>query len=182
MKYSYVILLLITSLFPNLDCSSPNRESSVQKNMISATLTDSAIANATYYLPLGLGVDTITLVNGSWEGAFHLDPDDSDDVEHNSLKLYDVVYGDLRGNGKVDAAVVLGHWTGGSGVWISLNAVTDSNNHPTQLALTYLGDRTTIDSIWIDSSIIKVAAHDYPDDDSVFFKFKLVGNKLEQLK
>jgi hypothetical protein len=181
MKHTHFVIFITISLVAGFNCSKQTKGSSISLTSDSLrvkVINDSSLSKATYYIASGPTIDTIKLTDGTWKGQYN---DLPGDTTYENLNLQTVAYGDLNGDGKLDAAVVLRNWTGGSGIFVSLNAVLDSNNHPTHSASADLGDRTILDSIWIDSSIIKVKTRGYLDEDSIFTKFKLVGNKLKQI-
>jgi hypothetical protein len=65
-------------------------------------------------------------------------------------------FGDLNGDGVDDAAVILATSGGGSGTFISLEAVINEAGTPKDVASTPLGDRTQISSVVIDDGKITV--------------------------
>ena len=58
-------------------------------------------------------------------------------------------FGDLNGDGKQDAAVVLATNTGGSGTYYDLIAVLDQNGTPAQAGIATIGDRQLIKDLQI---------------------------------
>ena len=108
-------------------------------------LTLDMLRNGTYHTPFFNR--TVTLVNGSYsEGSgatlFKVD----------MLAIYG--FGDLDGNGKADAAIVLAENSGGSGTFESLIAVTNQSGAPHQAGQAQLGDRVLVNSIDISSGVI----------------------------
>jgi hypothetical protein len=77
-------------------------------------------------------------------------------------KLVIVVYpdmyafGDLNGDGVDDAAVVLATSAGGSGTFITLEAVVNQQGTPKHVASAQLGDRARINSLMIESGKVTV--------------------------
>jgi predicted small lipoprotein YifL len=65
-------------------------------------------------------------------------------------------FGDLNGDGVDDAAVVLATSGGGSGTFISLEAVLNEEGRPKHVASASLGDRAQIKSVAIESGEITV--------------------------
>ncbi|MHB8079153.1 MAG: hypothetical protein ACYDIE_07855 [Candidatus Krumholzibacteriia bacterium] len=63
--------------------------------------------------------------------------------------LDSVAFGDLDGDGAVDAAALLACETGGSGVFIQLAPVFDRGGRPRNPATTFLGDRVKVAGIAI---------------------------------
>ncbi len=64
--------------------------------------------------------------------------------------------GDLNGDLAEDAAVILATSGGGSGTFISLEAVVNDQGTPHHVATANLGDRTRVKSLFIESGIITV--------------------------
>jgi hypothetical protein len=108
-------------------------------------LTLDMLRNATYTTPYFLR--TFKLVNGSYsEGS---------GATFYSVQMLDVhAYGDLNGDGKVDAAVILAENQGGSGTFESVIAVLDQGGTPHQAGQAQLGDRVLINSVDISSGVI----------------------------
>jgi len=177
MKNRIKIILLLFGIL-SFNCSHP-------KKIQLPTINDSTVANATYYMPYMEGVcDTIKLTSGFWEKVIT----DSEYVEREYIRLYKVAYGDLNNNNKTDAAVVLAQCTGGSGVFISINALIDSSGMPFHRACKYIGDRIKVDSIFVKDQIIHLNAivQRYNvgaccPDSLVSWKFRLDGNKLDEI-
>lgn len=67
---------------------------------------------------------------------------------------YKIAFGDLNNDKKDDVAVIIFSNTGGSGSWIDLAVILNSNGEPTFIGSVSLGDRTRINSIIIDKGII----------------------------
>jgi hypothetical protein len=103
------------------------------------------LRNATYTTPYFLR--NVKLVNGSYsEGS---------GATYYSVRMLDLyAYGDMNGDGKVDAAVVLAENQGGSGVFESVVAVTDQGGIPHQAGQAQLGDRVLVKSVDISSGVI----------------------------
>jgi hypothetical protein len=108
-------------------------------------LTLDMLRNATYTIPYFLR--TVKLVNGSYsEGS---------GATFYSVQMLDVyAYGDLNGDGKVDAAVILAENQGGSGVFESVIAVINQGGTPHQASQAQLGDRVLVNSVDISSGVI----------------------------
>ena len=109
-------------------------------------------------------------------------------------KLVIVVYpdryafGDLNGDGVDDAAVVLATSGGGSGTFISLEAVINDQGRPKHVASAELGDRARIESVVIESGEITVELVTHGPDDPLCcptveatHKYKLQGDTLVQI-
>jgi predicted small lipoprotein YifL len=97
-------------------------------------------------------------------------------------------FGDLNGDGVDDAAVVLATSGGGSGTFISLEAVLNDQGTPKHVASAELGDRTKVESVAIESGqiIVELVTHG-PDDPmccptvEATQKYKLQGDTLVQI-
>ena len=109
-------------------------------------------------------------------------------------KLIIVVYpdmyafGDLDGDSVDDAAVVLATSGGGSGTFISLEAVTNDKGTPKHVASAELGDRAKIESVVIESGEITVDLVTHGPHDPLCCptveatqKYKLQGGTLVQI-
>lgn len=108
-------------------------------------------------------------------------------------KLVIVVYpemyafGDLNGDGVDDAAVVLATSAGGSGTFISLEAVVNEQGTPKHVASAQLGDRARINSLAIESGKVTVNLVTHGPNDPMCCptqeasqEYKLQGNALVQ--
>ncbi|MBM3136080.1 MAG: hypothetical protein FJZ89_12535, partial [Chloroflexi bacterium] len=94
-------------------------------------------------------------------------------------------FGDLNGDGVGDAAVVLVASGGGSGTFISLEAVINDKGMPKHVATASLGDRTRLKSIAIKAGEIVVTTLTHGPNDPMCCptiegtqKYKLQGDKL----
>ncbi len=109
-------------------------------------------------------------------------------------KLIIVVYpdmyafGDLDGDSVDDAAVVLATSGGGSGTFISLEAVINDKGTPKHVASIKLGDRVKLRSVLIESGEITVDMVTHGPDDPMCCptaeatqKYKLQGDTLVQI-
>jgi len=97
-------------------------------------------------------------------------------------------FGDLNGDGVGDAAVVLVASGGGSGSFISLEAVINDKGTPKHVATASLGDRTRLKSIAIQAGEIVVTTLTHGPNDPMCCptiegtqKYKLQGDKLIQV-
>jgi hypothetical protein len=108
-------------------------------------------------------------------------------------KLIIVVYpdmyafGDLNGDGVDDAALVLATSGGGSGTFISLEALLNDQGRPTHVASVPLGDRAQIQSVAIEAGEITVDMVTHGPEDpmccptlEITQKYKLEGDTLVQ--
>ena len=94
-------------------------------------------------------------------------------------------FGDLDGDGVEDAAVVLATSGGGSGTFISLEAVINDNGTPNHAATVLLGDRVQVKSVAVESGEITVDMVTHGPDDPLYrptlevtHKYKLQGDTL----
>lgn len=135
-----------------------------------------SLRNATYYAPFY--ERTVTLVNGSYsEGS---------GATAYSVQMLDVyALGDLNGDGKFDAAVILTENGGGSGVFESVVAVINLGGAPHQTGQVQLGDRVLVNSGDISSGVIHLNMIVQGPNDSLCCpsqaevqSFWLLGNNL----
>ncbi len=103
------------------------------------------LRNATYTTPYFL--KTVKLVNGSYtEGS---------GATFFSVQMLGVyAYGDLNGDGNLDAAVILAENQGGSGVFESVVAVLNKGGGPHPISSVQLGDRVLVKSANISLGVI----------------------------
>jgi hypothetical protein len=108
-------------------------------------LSVDSLRNATYTTPYFL--KTVKLVNGSYtEGS---------GATYYTVQMMGVyAYGDLNGDGKVDAAIILAENQGGSGVFESVVAVLNQGGGPHQISSVQLGDRVLVKSADISRGVI----------------------------
>lgn len=79
-----------------------------------------------------------------------------------------VAFGDLNADGTSDAAVLLAENGGGSGVFVSLIAVLNSSNGPTQVSSVFIDDRPLINNLTIsEGKIVLDAVLHGPNDPMV---------------
>ena len=102
-----------------------------------------------------------------------------------SLRVEQIVFGDLTGDGNIDAAVVLTEWRGGTGVQYDVAAVVDVGGRP-RVVSRYMLDS----SIWMLPPVIRdgrisIAAvihrrSDHKHEPSLpwIFELRLEGNEL----
>ena len=126
-----------------------------------AQLTLEALQNATYPSEWEES-GTITLTNGRYEGEPFVEGGASRPVV---TLVEPVAFGDLDGDGVEDAAVILAANAGGSGTFISLEAVRNEGSEPVHLATYPLGDRVRIESLAIEGGqiVLEMITHG-PDD------------------
>jgi hypothetical protein len=108
-------------------------------------LTFDMLKNGTYHTPFYNR--TVTLVNGTYtEGS------GTTAFSVQMLNVYGL--GDLNGDGKPDAAIILAENGGGSGIFESVIAITNQGGAPHQAGDAQLGDRVQINSVDISSGVI----------------------------
>jgi hypothetical protein len=97
--------------------------------------------------------------------------------------------GDLNGDGVADAAVVLAGNSGGSGVFVTLEAVVNDGGKPKHVASADLGDRTVIKSVSIADGIIVMDLTTHSPTDPMCCptqnetdRFKLQGAQLVRIQ
>ena len=97
-------------------------------------------------------------------------------------------FGDLDDDGVEDAAVILATSGGGSGTFISLEAVINDKGAPNHAATVLLGDRVHVKSVAVESGEITVNMVTHGPDDplccptiEVTHKYKLSGDTLVQI-
>ncbi len=105
---------------------------------------------------------TITLTDGRYEGEPFVEGGASRPIV---TLVEPVAFGDLDGDGVEDAAVVLAANAGGSGTFISLEAVRNEGGEPVHVATYSLGDRARIESLAIEGGqiVLEMITHG-PDD------------------
>jgi hypothetical protein len=108
-------------------------------------LTLDMLKNATYHTPFY--ARTITLVNGEYTEG-------SNPVTYSVQLLGVYNFGDLNGDGKDDAAVILAESGGGSGTFESLVVMVNQAGAPHQVGEAQLGDRVHINSADISSGVV----------------------------
>jgi heat shock protein HslJ len=81
------------------------------------------------------------------------------------IRLMDVAFGDLDGDGVSDAAVVLVTDPGGSGTFYELAAVVNQDGNPEHVATISLGDRAQIEALSVKAGqiVVEMITHG-PDD------------------
>lgn len=94
-------------------------------------------------------------------------------------------FGDLNGDGVDDAAVILAASGGGSGTFITLEAVVNDQGTPRHAATAQLGDRAQVKSIVIEGGQVTLDVLTHGPDDPMCCpsvkatkKFKLQGDAL----
>ena len=79
-----------------------------------------------------------------------------------------IAFGDLNGDGVADAVMILATSGGGTGVFMTLEAVLNDNGTPKHVATVDLGDRTKVKSVIIESGEILVDLVTHGPHDPMF--------------
>ncbi|HZN04272.1 MAG TPA: hypothetical protein VFD06_11885 [Candidatus Polarisedimenticolia bacterium] len=119
-----------------------------------APIDDEALMNGVYCSSDIVTEGPVRLANGQWSAE--------DDEGRQTLELgKDRARGDLDGDGREDAAVVLMGSGGGSGVFVDLALVLDRNGVPLHAASVALGDRVQVHGVSIEGNevIVDVTQH-----------------------
>lgn len=114
-----------------------------------------ATAGETSYPMDHLGVGTIRLTNGAYQ----------DSAAGLSVRVETSATGDLDGDGREDAAVVLASQTGGSGTFVDLYSVLDRETGIVTRGPAPLGDRVKVDSLRISDRAIRLHILTHAPDD-----------------
>ena len=119
-----------------------------------ASLSDEALKNGIYCSSDIITEGPVRLANGQWSAE--------DEGGRQTLELgKDRAHGDLDGDGREDAAVVLMGSGGGSGVFVDLAIVLDRSGVPVHAASAPLGDRVQVHGVSIEGSevVVDVTQH-----------------------
>jgi hypothetical protein len=127
---------------------------------IPAALSIEALSNLAYR---GIFEQPVALTDGRFEGEPFVAGGTSRPVV--VLLPEPVAYGDLDGDGRAEAVVLLAADLGGSGTFIYLSTVEALDDGPINTATTLLGDRITVRSLAIDESQILVNLLTHGPDD-----------------
>ena len=146
----------------------------------SKTLTVDALKNAVYQSEFSAS-GRVKLNNGIYKEK--IVPGSSTDL---MVTLSDkAAFGDLDGDGREDAAVILITDPGGSGTFRYLAAVIDQNGSPNNVASQFLGDRVKVKNLSIKSGVISVRMIKHGPSDSLCCPtvettqgYRLQGDKL----
>ncbi len=148
-----------------------------------APLTLEALQNAAYQSEWP-AEGIAQLIDGEYREEY---PGFEDAASEIVVVFYPDVYafGDLDGDGAEDAAVFLASSGGGSGTFMSLEAVLNDQGTPKHVASVLLGDRVQVKSVTIESGEITVEVVTHGPDDPLCCptleatqKFRLEGEAL----
>lgn len=143
-RFSFGFLILTAMLFSLtfMASCSQNRSASTRR------LTMKILKNMRYRL--GWADRTVKLTNGVYEGI----PPGM--IGRWRTEIYDGMhaFGDINNDGVMDAVLVMRSSGGGSGMFISLEAIINNNGVPKHIASVLLGDRVHVKSLSIKSGII----------------------------
>lgn len=117
-------------------------------------LTYEQLANAEYRSTVLEADQAIVTLENGVHTLPHL-PEESDSAWHIGL-TGDYTYGDLDGDGQLDAAVILETQRGGTGHFYELAAVLNQGGAPYNVASISLGDRVIIRSVFIQDGVIRL--------------------------
>jgi uncharacterized membrane protein len=150
----------------------------------SMALTIDHLKKATYR---GILDDPVTLVEGRYEG----EPFEPGASSRPVVRLVPgmVSTGDLTGDGKDEAVVVLAHNSGGSGVFMYLAVMQQTRGGPDNIATVHLGDRVKVIDIEISDGKIRLQLVQHGPKDpmccptlQVNREWSLHGNQLVETK
>lgn len=186
------ILVALSLLFWTSACSAPSIFSltptptayiypTAETPLVPALTVDS-LGNAEYILP---GFDN-ALYAYQFSGGKFSRGSDSSAAGYASLSLLDFyAFGDLNNDGVDDAAVIIAENYGGTGVFVSVNAVLNEGGLPHHVASYMIDDRPQIKALDIrDGEIfLEAVVHGFDDpaccpEQAVTRSFKLIGVSL----
>jgi hypothetical protein len=179
---SYGLLLFGTCLLGcNGKAPAPTTEPPVSDSPTTA-ITREQLGNLSYPSELGTN-GRIQLQNGVFE-AQKVD----DETAHLVVRLTDhMIEGDLNGDGRNDAAVVLESDSGGTGSFLDLAAVLSTPDGLQAVAVIDLGDRTEIRKMAFADGAVQIELIGHGPDDPVCCptqvqqrEYRLIGNQWVQ--
>jgi heat shock protein HslJ len=159
--YVVAALLLVALVFA-IGCGGPTAgvtEETGEEKVAAAPLTEEALKNAEYRSEWPAdGVAQLT------DGEYRK-PIVEGSATELVIRLVNVAFGDLDGDGVEDAAVILVADPGGSGTFYDLAAVINRDGNPEHVATAFLGDRADIQALSIESGqvVVDMITHG-PDD------------------
>ena len=139
LSYIALVFVLVANLLIISGCSSSPEP-----------LTIESLQNAEYQ---GIYDGPVNLTEGKYEGEPFVEGGASRPLV---VFVEPYAFGDLDGDGVDDAAVLLVENSGGSGSFVYLAAVLNSNGSPVNMATTLLGDRAQVEEQTIEEGRIKV--------------------------
>ena len=146
-----LVLMSVVAAVGALACSR-----SASRHQPAPEVTDiAATAREASYPMSHLGAGIIQLSNGSYQ-------DSAGGLEVHLIKS---ATGDLDGDGRSDAAVVLASEAGGTGTFVDLFAVLDKPSGPLTRGPASLGDRVKVDSMRVVDRAIKLHLLTHGPDD-----------------
>lgn len=158
-KTSFYILGLLLFSFLTVCPSLATETKPVVKS--DSALSLSSIKNGRYKIESHDGM--IMLKNGQAEGDF---PGGA--MAGGWLcKIEQVALGDIDGDGKGDAVIVIGYNGGGSGYFVNLVAVLNKNGRPVQGASYDLGDRVIVKDLKLSKQRVTLVMLDHGDSDGL---------------
>src|SRR5512143_2701823 len=164
-KRSLLVWLISLSL---AGCSAAPPQPSVVPTVASDTgqpgtsLTAEQVKNMKVTLVASNEHQTVQLANGEYKNG--MDPM-STDCAAVSLLDQPIAFGDLNGDGQVDAAALLAENYGGTGVFVSVIAILNSGGQPVQAGASMIDDRPRINLLAVrDGQILLAGSVHGPDD------------------
>ncbi len=125
-----------------------------------APFTADLLKNSNYSLNMDGRLLNFTLANGAYQTGPEIAA-----ADFYSAYLFDTLaFGDLTGDGLEDAVVLLGVNFGGTGTFIFMSALGNSNGQPVQLATLYIGE-FNIESLTLTGSEIRLGGTTYGPND-----------------
>lgn len=156
-----------------------------KKSDPSAVLTVKSLANAEYRTEW-VDRGTAQLRDGAFKKPY---AEGSASAVEITLLPDMYAFGDFDGDGAKDAAVILAASGGGSGTFITLEALINDNGSPRHATTAHLGDRVQVRSISIGTGIITVEMVAHGPDDPMYRptleiarQYRLDGNMLIEVK
>ncbi len=150
------------------------------------TLTANQIESAQYTLPDFGGPFTFNANGAASTSSMQGKANAAEPITLSANLLSDkTAFGDLNGDGAIDAVVPVVEQLGGSGSFYYLVAFLNDNGRPKEAATALLGDRIVVNSITIENGEIAVDMLDHGQNDGtccatmpVIKHFKLEGTAL----
>jgi hypothetical protein len=133
------------SVVQNTSSMTPSAAQLTTSQAVSSQLNKDLLKNSQYHAP---DYDkTVNLIDGKYES--------SSGVDYLLVELLpEIAMGDLNWDNQEDAALLLAENGGGSGVFVSLIAVTNQNGKPFQAGAALIDDRPKINALTIQAGTI----------------------------